>query len=171
MGLSEILINAVFYIFALAIIGGALVVAVSKNIVRSAFSLLITLFAVAAIYGLMRADFIFAVQILVYVGGILVLITFAIMLTHKIVDVNISNESTPTLTAFVACLVLAFALLVVIFSTKSWEAAVVKPDQPLTAEIGKALMNEYLLPFEVVSILLLACLVGAVYLARKEVKQ
>src|SRR5437762_11166772 len=92
MDVSEIVLNVVFYALAVAAVGGAVAVAASRNIVRSAFALLSVLFSAAALYALMKADFIAAAQVLIYVGGILVLIIFAVMLTHRITDVNISNE-------------------------------------------------------------------------------
>jgi NADH:ubiquinone oxidoreductase subunit 6 (subunit J) len=118
---SEILLNAVFYGVALLTIGGAILVATSRNIVRSAFSLLAVLFGAAALYALMKADFIAAAQVLIYVGGILVLIIFAIMLTHRITDVKVSNDSTPGPAAFCACLCLLFALVVTILFTAKWK--------------------------------------------------
>jgi NADH-quinone oxidoreductase subunit J len=96
-------------------------VAASKNIVRSAFALLVVLFSAAALYAVMKADFIAAAQVLIYVGGILVLIIFAVMLTHKITDVKLSNESTPGPAAFCACLCLLFSLVVVILFTAKWQ--------------------------------------------------
>lgn len=114
MATSELLINVVFYAVAAAAIGGGVAVALSKNIVRSAFALLTVLFSVAAMYALARADFIVAAQILIYVGGILVLIIFAIMLTHKITDVKLSNESSPGPVSITACLSL-FVLIVTAF--------------------------------------------------------
>src|SRR5579863_1403315 len=121
MGASEILLNVVFYVLAAAAIGGAVAVATSRNIVRSAFALLAVLFSVAALYAVMKADFIAAAQVLIYVGGILVLIIFAVMLTHRITDVKLSNDSTPGPAAFCACLCLLFSLVVVILATVRWE--------------------------------------------------
>src|SRR5579863_7566777 len=120
MGASEILLNVVFYVLAAAAIGGAVAVATSRNIVRSAFALLAVLFSVAALYAVMKADFIAAAQVLIYVGGILVLIIFAVMLTHRITDVKLSNDSTPGPAAFCACLCLLFSLVVVILFTAKW---------------------------------------------------
>ena len=121
MTASEILLNVVFYVVAVAAIAGAVAVAASKNIVRSAFALLAVLFSAAALYAVMKADFIAAAQVLIYVGGILVLIIFAVMLTHKITDVKLSNESTPGPAAFCACLCLLFSLVVVILFTAKWQ--------------------------------------------------
>src|SRR6185436_16156058 len=121
MDASEILLNVVFYVFAASAVAGAAAVAVSKNIVRSAFALLAVLFSAAALYAIMKADFIAAAQVLIYVGGILVLIIFAVMLTHKITDVKLSNDSTPGPAAFCACLCLLFSLVVVILFTAKWQ--------------------------------------------------
>ena len=121
MAASEILVNIVFYALAVAAIAGAVAVATSRNIVRSAFALLAVLFSAAALYAVMKADFIAAAQVLIYVGGILVLIIFAVMLTHRITDVKLSNDSTPGPAAFCACLCLLFSLVVVILFTAKWE--------------------------------------------------
>ena len=114
MQASEIVVNVLFYVFAAAAVAGAIGVAASRNIVRSAFALLAVLFSAAALYALMKADFIAAAQVLIYVGGILVLIIFAVMLTHRITDVKVSNDSTPGPAAFCAVLCLLFALVVII---------------------------------------------------------
>jgi NADH:ubiquinone oxidoreductase subunit 6 (subunit J) len=121
LGDSEFWVNAVFYVFAAGAIAGSVAVAASRNIVRSAFALLAVLLSAAAMYAIMKADFIAAAQILIYVGGILVLIIFAVMLTHRITDVRISNESTPGPAAFCACLCLLFSLVVVVLFTVKWD--------------------------------------------------
>src|SRR5436189_3161348 len=121
MGASDILLNVVFYVLAAATVAGAVAVATSRNIVRSAFALLTVLFTAAALYAVMKADFIAAAQVLIYVGGILVLIIFAVMLTHRITDVKLSNDSTPGPAAFCACLCLLFSLVVVILFTAKWQ--------------------------------------------------
>jgi len=127
MSSSETVLNVLFYAFAAIAIAGAVGVAASRNIVRSAFALLAVLFSAAALYALMKADFIAAAQVLIYVGGILVLIIFAVMLTHRITDVNVSNDSTPGPAAFCAVLCLLFALVVIILplpqpGPNKWEA-------------------------------------------------
>src|SRR5882672_5123319 len=120
MGAAEIVLNVVFYVLAASAIAGAVAVAASRNIVRSAFALLAVLFSVAGLYAVMKADFIAGAQVLIYVGGILVLIIFAVMLTHRITDVKLSNDSTPGPAAFCACLCLLFSLVVVILFTAKW---------------------------------------------------
>lgn len=120
MAASEIVLNVVFYALAAAAVAGAVAVAISRNIVRSAFALLTVLFSVAGLYAVMKADFIAAAQVLIYVGGILVLIIFAVMLTHRITDVKLSNDSTPGPAAFCACLCLLFSLVIVVRFTAKW---------------------------------------------------
>lgn len=141
MEASEILLNVVFYALAAAAIGGAAAVATSKNIVRSAFALLAVLFSAAALYAVMKADFIAAAQVLIYVGGILVLIIFAVMLTHKITDVKLSNDSTPGPAAFCACLCLLFSLVVVILFTAKWQRD--PEDVRVVAEGTEAYLRQY----------------------------
>ena len=85
--------TAVFYLIAIITVGSAVVVAFSRNIIYSAFSLLGTFAGVAGLYVFLGADFVAAVQVLIYVGGILVLILFAVMLTHRITDVEITNRA------------------------------------------------------------------------------
>lgn len=114
MSTAEVWVNVLFYVFAAGAVGGAAAVARSRNIVRSAFSLLAVLVSVAALYAIMKADFIAAAQVLIYVGGILVLIIFAVMLTHRITDVNVSNDSAPGLAAACACFCLLFSVVLVI---------------------------------------------------------
>ena len=114
MRASEFWLNVFFYLFAAGALGGAAAVALSRNIVRSAFALLAVLVSVAAMYAIMKADFIAAAQVLIYVGGILVLIIFAVMLTHRITDVNVSNDSAPGLAAACACFCLLFSIVLIV---------------------------------------------------------
>ncbi|MBI3272699.1 MAG: NADH-quinone oxidoreductase subunit J [Planctomycetes bacterium] len=150
-------------------VGSACVVAFSKNIVRSAFSLLLTFVGVAGLYGFLEADFLVATQLLIYVGGILVLLLFAVMLTHRISNIKASNE-----TSFSALAALAatgiFLVLVEVGTKTHWD---VKggPLGESTRPIGLLLMGDYLLPFEVAAMILLAALIGAAYLARNAIRK
>jgi NADH:ubiquinone oxidoreductase subunit 6 (subunit J) len=141
MDASEFILNAVFYVLAAAAVAGAAAVATSRNIVRSAFALLAVLFSAAALYAVMKADFIAAAQVLIYVGGILVLIIFAVMLTHRITDVKLSNDSTPGPAAFCACLCLLFSLVVVILFTAKWQRD--PEDVRVVAEGTEAYLRQY----------------------------
>ena len=159
----------VFYVLAAVTVGSALGVAFSNSIGYSAFALMGTLLGVAALFVLLGADFLGVVQLLVYVGGILVLTLFAVMLTHRISDVNVSNRAVGRLPALVLVGV-AFAWMVWAAQRAVW--VVKEPQAPTstTYEIGNLFLTRYVLPFEIASIVLLAALIGAVVVSRKEVK-
>jgi NADH:ubiquinone oxidoreductase subunit 6 (subunit J) len=161
--------NIVFYVFAAIIVASAALVAFSRNLVYSAFALLFTFFGVAGIYVMLSADFLAAVQLLIYVGGILVLIIFAVMLTHRISDVEISNQSLRPAQGALILIGIMAVLLGVIFKTQ-WSLEGQLEYQATTAPIGDLLLKKYLLPFEIVSVLLLAALMGAAVIVRKEVR-
>lgn len=162
--------TVIFYLIAAVTLGSAAMVAFSRNIIHSAFSLLGTFAGVAAIYVFLGADFVAAVQVLIYVGGILVLILFAVMLTHRITDVQITNRSVGRIPALVAVGIFVFLLVQTIRETP-WQKAKEIVYAPTTAKIGDLLLENYLLPFELASLVLLAALIGAVFLARKELKE
>lgn len=169
--------HALFAFFAILTVGSAGIVAFSRNIVHSAFALLATFFGVAGLYVFLGADFLAGIQVLIYVGGILVLILFAVMLTHRIADVNLSNESTPGIVAGVVVALVLVGIVLVIFNVRwplvpDWILeATERSNDSSTKSIGWHLLNEYLLPFEIVSVLLVAALVGAAFLARGERQQ
>jgi len=160
----------IFYLIAALTIGSALIVALSRNIVYSAFSLLGTFMGVAGLYALLAADFVAVIQILVYVGGILVLIIFAVMLTHRIDDVAVSNRSVGRLPA--ALIVGAVgALMGVGVMAARWAQKADVQVAPTTYGIGDAFLGPYILPFELASIILLVVLIGAVVVSRKEIRE
>jgi len=160
----------IFYLVAAIIVVSAAVVVFSSNIVYSAFSLVGTFGGVAGIYVLLGADFVAAVQILIYVGGIVVIILFAIMLTHRIADVQVTNRSVGKIPALIVT-GLVITLLVSTILESSWTKADQVAHDPTTAQIGELFLTDYLLPFELASIVLLVALIGAVTLSRKEIKE
>ena len=162
--------TVIFYLIAAVTVGSAAMVAFSRNIIHSAFSLLGTFAGVAGIYVFLGADFVAAVQVLIYVGGILVLILFAVMLTHRITDVQITNRSVGRIPALVVVGIFAFLLVQTIRETP-WQKAKEIVYAPTTAKIGDLFLENYLLPFELASLVLLAALIGAVSLSRKELKE
>ena len=118
---------------------------------------------------LLNADFLAVTQILIYVGGILVLLLFGVMLTNKVIDVDMKTGVLQTWPAAIICGVTAGALLVVFWST-DWN--VVREEVPITSTthtLGEMFMTSYLLPFEIASVVLLVALVGAAMIARKDV--
>ena len=162
--------TAVFYLIAIITVGSAVMVAFSRNIIYSAFSLLGTFAGVAGIYIFLGADFVAAVQVLIYVGGILVLILFAVMLTHRITDVEITNRAAGRIPALIITGVFIYLLVETIRTTR-WVKAKEITYAPTTATIGDLFLDTYLLPFELASLVLLAALIGAVVISRKEIKE
>jgi len=159
----------VFVLLAAGTVAGAAGVAFSRNIVHSAFALLLSFFSVAGLYVYLSADFIAATQVVVYIGGILVLILFGVMLTERIEKVNVSNAAMKRGRA-VLLLLATLALLTAAIVKSDWPLRGPLAASPRTRALGDALLGKYLLPFEVASVLLLAALVGAVIAGRKEVK-
>lgn len=159
----------IFYLLAAISVGCALSVAFSTNILHSAFALLGALSGVAGLYFLLGADFVAVVQLLVYVGGIMVLILFAVLLTREISDIKISNVSVSLL----AGLPTAFILLALILQIlrKSHFPTTIAVSTTTVHRLGDALLREYLLPFEIASVVLLIVLVGAMVISRRAVKE
>jgi NADH-quinone oxidoreductase subunit J len=162
--------TAVFYLIAAITVGSGMMVAFSRNILYSAFSLLGTFAGVAGLYVFLGADFVAAVQLLIYVGGILVLILFAVMLTHRITDVDITNRAAGRIPALVVVGVLVILLVQSIRETP-WAKAKEIAYEPTTATIGDLFLDSYLLPFELASLVLLAAMIGAVVISRKEIRE
>jgi len=159
----------VFYAVAALTVGSALIAAFSRSIVYSAFALLGTFMGVSGLYVLLAADFVAVVQVLVYVGGILVLTIFAVMLTHRVSDVQISNRSVGRGWALVVVGV-AVALMLRAILQANWQQVAQVQVAPTTYGVGNAFLGEYILPFELASVVLLAALIGAIVLSRKEIK-
>ena len=161
--------DLLFISICLLVILSAFWVVMSPNLIHSAVSLLFTLFSVAALYVFLYADFMAASQVIIYVGGILVLIIFGVMLTNKISDQNISNKSQNRIPAAILTIILLFTQMNIIFKT-NWHIGENIVRESTVNDIGMMLLSKYLLPFEMVSILLLAALIGAAMLSRKKVQ-
>jgi len=161
-----------FFLFvpiALFTVAGAAGVAFSRNIVYAAFSLLASFVGMVGLFAFLSADFLAVVQLMVYVGGILVLILFAVMLTNRISEVKNSNPVRNLAVGGLMLVVLSFTLLEVVWEF-DWRLRVPGAYAPTAETIGAAFLNEYLLPFEVAGLMLLAALLAAVVVARKEVR-
>ena len=161
--------DALFWLVAFVTIVSAAGVAFSNNIVYSAFALMGAFMGVAGLYVFLAADFVAAIQVLIYVGGILVLMVFAVMLTHSIADVRISNRSVGRLPAFLVLGAIGFVMGQAILGA-GWVSKPLTTPQPTTNVIGNAFLTDYVLPFELASVVLLAALIGAVVLSRRELK-
>ena len=156
-----------FWVIVGITVGSAFMVVQSKSLLYSAYALLFTFIGVTGLYVFLWADFLAVVQIVVYVGGILVLIIFGIMLTNKITSVNISHTSMQKSVG--AIVVVCFiALLGFMILNTPWLVLPNAEPTDTTSAIGRLLLMDYLLPFEAVSLLLLGALIGATTLSRKE---
>ncbi len=155
-----------FWFITALTIGSALMVVLHSNLVYSAIALIVTLFGVAGFYVFLWADFLAGVQVVIYIGGILVLILFGIMLTNKISSVNISHSNINKGAGAIVVLGIFVIMVRMIFNTPWLQLSKPEPSQTV-GEIGRLLMTHYLLPFEVASILLLAALIGSAMLSRK----
>jgi len=167
--------NIFFFVIAAAIVYSGLRVVTSPNVVHAALHLVVVLAAVAAQYILLAAEFVAATQVLVYIGAIVVLFLFGIMLTRAKIgrDQDLTHQGWigGAVTALVLFGVMAYALL----DEYGWSETPVPADPRIasvngsnTATVSDSIFSAYLVPFEAVSVLLLAALVGAIVLARKD---
>jgi len=179
------LVRVLFYFLSFIAIVSALFAASSKNLVRSIFVFFVTLFSLAGLYVLALADFVAVTQVVIYVGGILVLILFAFMLSGK-ETLNVLQKqegkflNIKKLPAIILAVLFFIVLVNVVFKADVNNLPWVKdaislknevtPTDIMIDNIGVNLMTRYLLPFEAISILLLVALVGAAHLSRKEGK-
>ncbi|MCP4572558.1 MAG: NADH-quinone oxidoreductase subunit J [bacterium] len=157
--------DLIFVLLALLTLVPAVWVAFSRNIVHAGFSLLLTLLGVAGLYAYLGADFVAVTQVMVYVGGVLVLILFTVMMTR----VPQNGRPRHGLDRFVPAAVFAlgvFGLLYKTITAVEW-AASEGAVEPTTAEIGTNFITSYIFPFEYVSLVLLAAMIGAAILIRE----
>ena len=157
----------IFGFASLVTLGAAVAVVTNKNILHSAFYLILAFVGVAVIYVLLEAPFIAVVQVLVYIGAIAILIIFAIMLTRRLMSKELEQHNKQWIPSAIGALAL-FVVLGWIVYTTSWpvgKAAV--PAEPISL-LGQELLTTYLVPFEIASVLLLAALVGAILIGREK---
>nr|QWW92828.1 NADH-plastoquinone oxidoreductase subunit 6 [Thuidium sp. 49197] len=175
--LSEPLHKTIFFLLEIGVIFGSLGVVLLNNIVYSAFSLGLVFFCISLLYFALNADFVAAAQILIYVGAVNVLIVFAVMLINK----PHSLEIWPSWTigdkfTFLICLSLFSLLVTVILNTPWFNITLIIESRNLleidftknVQRIGYLLLTQFLLPFELLSIVLLVALIGAIVIARRE---
>jgi NADH-quinone oxidoreductase subunit J len=162
-----------FYLFALLTLGGGILTITRRNAIHSAISLIVSLLGVAGLYLLQHAEFLFAVQIVLYVGGIMVLFLFVIML----VNLDLMAKERQFNRAWMVGLVAVAAVGVEIayfFYRGQGSFQINDAAAPLSATgntemVADALFQQYLLPFEIASILLLVAVVGSVVMAKKRI--
>jgi NADH-quinone oxidoreductase subunit J len=163
-----------FYLFALLVLGGAIFTITCRSAVRSAISLIVSLLGVAGIYLNQQAEFLFAVQIVLYVGGIMVLFLFVIMLVNLDQAAKERQFNRQWMVAIAAVALVAAELGYFLYkgagAFKFAEAApAVSSALGNTEVLADSLFSEYLLPFEIASILLLVAVIGSVIMAKRRV--
>jgi NADH:ubiquinone oxidoreductase subunit 6 (subunit J) len=156
-----------FWGLAIVLVGSALFVVLSKNLFHSVLWLALSLTGTAGIFLVLEVEFLAAVQLLLYAGGVITIVVFAIVVTERLVGVRISQTSRQLGTATIVCGGLLAALL--LFLRRGPLPAERPPlGEDMTRAIGEALLTRYVLPFELLAVLFLVALLGAIYLARPD---
>ncbi|KAF1086634.1 NADH-quinone oxidoreductase subunit J [Sporotomaculum syntrophicum] len=158
-----------FYLLAITIVGNAALVVFAKNIVHSVLFLAVTFISMAGLFLLLDADFIAAIQVLVYAGAVCIMVVFGIMLIQA-PDMKGTNLFNTQLFAGGGVVALVFAMCAILAGRTAWTDLVATQAVPENTiqVIGTLLMSKYVIPFEVVAILLLVALVGAIVIARDD---
>ncbi len=166
MNISQIL----FWILTVMALGSALGVVLSKNPIYSVLCLIATFFAISGHYILLNAQFLAVVNIIVYAGAIMVLFLFVIMLMNLNTEIEPQKSKILKFAGFIAglCLFLVIVAALKNAEAKTQAAELVTGDIGLIQNLGKALFNEYVLPFEISSVLFLSAMVGAIVIGKKE---
>jgi len=164
-------VGVAFWILSTVVSVSGFMVVSLKNIFHCALFLILCLSGVAGIFILLDAEFLAAAQVLIYVGAVAILMIFAIMLTSDLASRKIVQTNKNAMPALLACIVFAISVIMLIRATSEkgiwqWAETMLPGDNVMI--IGKMLMTRFMLPFEVVSILLLAAMIGAIVLARRE---
>ena len=161
----------VFFIFSTLSVGAGLITVLSKKLMHSAIGLLFTLFGVAGLYVLLAADFLAIVQVMVYIGGILTLIIFGVMLTSRVTDIERKTGAKDNVT-MIAGIVLGLgsaAFLSYVFVSTNWlEESISELPEETLPQIGTLLMTNYIAAFIVSAVLLLVAFIGAALIARRK---
>jgi NADH:ubiquinone oxidoreductase subunit 6 (subunit J) len=156
-----------FWGLAVLLIGSALSVVLTKNLFHSVLWLALSLTAMAGIFLVLDAEFLAAVQLLLYAGGVITIVVFAIVVTERLVGERITQTSRHIVTGVVLAGALLFAVLRFLRGADlPVERPVIAVD--VTRALGQVLMTEFVLPFELLAVLLLVGLLGALYFARPE---
>ena len=156
----------IFGLASLITLGAAVMVVTNRNILHSAFYLVLAFVGVASIYVLLEAPFIAVVQVLVYIGAIAILIVFAIMLTRRLMSKELEQRNAQWGWAGLVSLILFGVLAWIVYSVK-WPAGAAEVPADSISIIGQELLSTFVVPFEIASVLLLAALVGAILIGRE----
>lgn len=159
---------ALFYLLSAVMLGSGLMILLSDNIVRMAVYLLFTLSSVAALYLLLGAELLAAVQLIVYVGGILILIIFGVMLTSRELAVSASIPKGEKFGGLAIAVLIGLTMILAgLYAGLESRTLPVEVSEYEVREVGLALMTDFVLPFEVAAVVLLVVMIAAAYMARK----
>ena len=161
------IVQTVFWVMTLCTIGGALGVVISRNLFHSALYLILSFFGVTGYYVLLSAGFLAVVQLFIYIGAISVLVLFAIMFSRRLMGAGQSQTNHQWWLALPVVLILLMTLLGVVGSIQ-WPVSEAEPQGDMVLQLGLAFLGSYLIPFEVVGVLLSVALIGAIILAREK---
>lgn len=156
-----------FWAFAVVLVGSALAVVLSKNLFHSVLWLALALTGTAGVFLLLEAEFLAAVQVLLYAGGVVTVVVFAIVVTERLVGTTLSQTNRHVVRGAVAAGILLTLVITWIRRAPAMERPALL-DVNLTREIGSTLLTQYVLPFELLAVVLLVSLIGASYFARPE---
>ena len=158
-----------FWLITAMVVASGFVAAFSRNIVKAAYSLFFTLIGMAGYYVLLGSDFLAVTQVIIYVGGILVLLMFGILLTNRPLERAQRGTGRLFVLGGLAGAALLFTVLFRVIFQGPWRPVAALPEPlPMTRALGHLILSTYLLPFELVGMLLLLCLIGAAYLVRRK---
>ena len=164
--MTDVFAAITFWVAVVVCLCGAIGMLRSKEMVRSALALVLSFGGVAVVYLLLNADFLAVAQILIYVGAIMILMLFAIMLTPGQVEIPGLASQGQTLAAGILSAVV-FVITTSVMLTTPWRIRTDLVSAPTTEKVGQLLLSNYVLPFEIASVLLTAALIGALVIARE----
>ena len=157
--------DVLFVLFAVAMVGSALLVVTLRDIIRSGVAMIASFAALAGLYVLLGSPIMAATQVLVYIGAISILVLFAIMLTQTKAGPARLVFQTQWWAAAIAAVAIVIVVTAVVVST-DWGAG--PPQESATSDVARLLFDAYTLPFEAVSVLLLAAIIGGIFLAKRD---
>jgi NADH-quinone oxidoreductase subunit J len=166
-------VQVVFLVLSLIAVVSALLVVTTSHLVHSALWLVVTLGAVAGIYLVLTAELVAWVQVLIYVGAVVVLLLFGLMLTRAPIGISADLDAPPMQRVAAAVVALGLAAIIVVASVDAFRGEDIELSSDdvggSSTAAGEALFRSWVLPFEVLSVLLLAALVGAIVLSRRDI--
>ncbi|MBN1991215.1 MAG: NADH-quinone oxidoreductase subunit J [Anaerolineae bacterium] len=160
----------IFIIMTIFTIGGAIGVVTSRRLFHSGLYLILSLFGVTGYYVLLSAGFLAVVQLMVYIGAVAILILFAIMFSQQVMA---AGQTQLNRQWWISLIISALLLAVLVFTVNvvAWPLTATPPPDNTVEQLGLALLGSYLIPFEVIGVLLSAALIGAVILAREKTQE